>query len=126
MFIEEAMFNRYERSSISDRVIKRIFDGAGRPLSCFPVTSPRFKSDERIEATRNRRMGYLDFIYFILANEHKMLPTSIEYWFRVLDTDGDGVLSLWEIRCFWEEQFDRMIGREMSDPWKFEDFVCGL
>ena len=33
---------------------------------------------------------------------------SLEYWFRVLDVDGDGVLSLYELHHFYEEVLGRL------------------
>lgn len=64
-------------------------------------------------------MSYADFVYFLLANEDKNSVSGIEYWFRVLDGDGDGVISWWEVRAFWEES-------RSGDKWGFEDLVCSL
>ncbi len=36
--------------------------------------------------------------------QDKTHPTSIEYWFRVLDMDGDGVISMHELQVFYDEQ----------------------
>ncbi|KAJ3120091.1 Serine/threonine-protein phosphatase 2A regulatory subunit B'' subunit alpha [Nowakowskiella sp. JEL0407] len=69
---------------------------------------------------------YRDFIWFILSVEDKKTPQGIEFWFRMLDRDGDGVLSLHELRYFYEEQWKRMLNGRMSDPWKFNDFVCSI
>ena len=33
---------------------------------------------------------------------------SIEYWFRVLDVDGDGYLSLYEMEYFYSEMLEKM------------------
>ena len=33
---------------------------------------------------------------------------SIEYWFRCLDIDGDGCLSLYEMEQFYSEMMDKM------------------
>lgn len=37
-----------------------------------------------------------------------VLLTSLEYWFRVLDLDNDGILSTHELHFFFEEQRNRM------------------
>ncbi|KAL2917066.1 hypothetical protein HK105_203498 [Polyrhizophydium stewartii] len=71
-------------------------------------------------------MSYEDFIYFILSVEEKRTIHAIEYWFRCLDLDGDGFISLYEIGYFFEEQYERMLGNRMTDLWRFEDFVCSL
>ena len=49
--------------------------------------------------------------------------SSIEYWFRVLDKDGDGVLSLYELEYFYEEILIRL--EEMNiESLSLENTVC--
>ena len=69
-------------------------------------------------------MTYKDFCKFVFAVNNKNSAFAIEYWFRVLDTDDDGVLSLFELEAFWNEQSKRMAS--FADPWKFHDFLCGM
>ena len=38
------------------------------------------------------RMGYEDFVWFMLSEEDKSTDVSLEYWFRCIDLDCDGVL----------------------------------
>ena len=38
------------------------------------------------------------------ALQDKAQPRSIEYWFRCLDRDGDGFITLDDLHCFYEEQ----------------------
>lgn len=47
----------------------------------------------------------------------------MEYWFRCIDLDGDGVLSMYEMEYFYEQQMKRMerMGVEMLE---FEDCLC--
>lgn len=50
---------------------------------------------------------------------------SIEYWFRVLDIDGDGVLSLFELVYFYEEVLLRL--QELNiDCLSVENTVCQI
>ena len=49
-------------------------------------------------------MGYSDFVWFLLAEEDKGAPSACSFWFRVLDTDGDGQVSLHEMAHFYAEQ----------------------
>lgn len=51
--------------------------------------------------------------------------TSIEYWFRCMDTDGDGVLSMFELEYFYEEQCERM-ERMGIEPLPFQDLLCQM
>ena len=48
---------------------------------------------------------------------------SIEFWFRVLDTDDDGLLSLFELEYFYEEQYRRLM-QQGYEPIPFTDTVC--
>lgn len=50
---------------------------------------------------------------------------SIEYWFRCMDTDGDGVLSMYELEYFYEEQCERM-ERMGIEPLPFQDLLCQM
>ena len=36
------------------------------------------------------RTSYDDFVYFLLAEEDKECHAALQYWFHVLDVDGDG------------------------------------
>lgn len=69
------------------------------------------------------RMSYTEFVWFLLAEEDKTHPTAIEYWFRCMDLDGDGILSMYELEYFYDEQTHRMetIGIETLP---FEDCLC--
>lgn len=62
---------------------------------------------------------------FILSEEDKSTVTALEYWFRILDLDQDGVLCLYELEQFWEQQsaiLEIRAGLRLS--WK--DIVCAL
>ena len=49
----------------------------------------------------------------------------MEYWFRILDTDGDGVLSLYELEYFYNEVLKRL--EEMNiESLSLENTVCQL
>ncbi len=54
------------------------------------------------------KMSYEDFIWFCLSEEDKTTPTSLEYWFRLIDIDGDGVITRYEIEYFFSQQIERM------------------
>ena len=50
-------------------------------------------------------------------------PYSIEYWFRVLDKDGDGFLSLYELEYFYEDILLRL--EEMNiESLSVRDTIC--
>ena len=48
---------------------------------------------------------------------------SIEYWFRCMDLDGDGVISMYEMEYFYEEQMQKMEALGI-EKLPFEDCLC--
>ncbi|CAL8074470.1 unnamed protein product [Calicophoron daubneyi] len=107
LIISRADLARHNNYAISERMIDRIFSGT--------VT--------RGTAFKEGVMTYPDFVWFLLAEEDKRHPRSIEYWFRCMDVDGDGLLSMYELEYFYSEQVARM--EEMGiEPISFEDCLC--
>ncbi|EHH51653.1 hypothetical protein EGM_11075 [Macaca fascicularis] len=94
----------------SNRIIERIFSGA--------VTRGKTIQKEG-------RMSYADFVWFLISEEDKRNPTSIEYWFRCMDVDGDGILSMYELEYFYEEQCERMEAMGI-EPLPFHDLLCQM
>ncbi|KAL7062832.1 hypothetical protein AAHC03_01450 [Spirometra sp. Aus1] len=107
LIITKADLLRHNNYAISERMIDRIFSGAVTRGSSF----------------KEGTMTYSEFVWFLLAEEDKRHPRSIEYWFRCMDLDGDGVLSLYELEYFYSEQSARM--EEMGiEPPTLEDCLC--
>lgn len=101
---------RYGSHSLTYRIVDRIFGGYARPLDT-PQT-PGF-------------MSYTDFIWFCLSEEDKTSDTAIDYWFRCVDMDGDGMITMYDMEFFYREQLHRMqcFGHE---PVKVRDILCQL
>ncbi|KAA8495568.1 Serine/threonine protein phosphatase 2A regulatory subunit B''beta [Porphyridium purpureum] len=99
---------RYANHSLTYRIVDRIFAGYGR----------QFDTDEE-------KMSYTDFVWFCLSEEDKSTRTSRLYWFRCIDLDGDGLITLSDIDFFYEEQLHRMecLGHETVP---LADIVCQL
>ncbi|KAG0342899.1 Serine/threonine-protein phosphatase 2A regulatory subunit B'' subunit alpha [Podila humilis] len=74
---------------------------------------------------QNYRMTYKGFIWFLLAETDKQTVTSIEYWFRCMDLDGDGILTVFELEQLFKEQAARMsiLGME---SFGFRDAICQM
>jgi len=83
---------RYANHSLTYRIVDRIFQGIPRKLS----------------SNDPDKMGYEDFIWFLLAEEEKGSDTALEYWFRCCDMDGDGLLTSQDLLHFYQEQLHRM------------------
>ncbi|KAJ6636669.1 Serine/threonine-protein phosphatase 2A regulatory subunit B'' subunit alpha, partial [Pseudolycoriella hygida] len=111
LFIDQHDLTGHNDHALSARIIDRIFSGC--------VT----------KGVRDRngvpKMSYTEFVWFLLSEEDKTNPTAVEYWFRCMDLDGDGVLSMYELEYFYEEQQQRMeaIGIETLP---FEDCLCQM
>ncbi|XP_073088450.1 serine/threonine-protein phosphatase 2A regulatory subunit B'' subunit alpha isoform X2 [Manis javanica] len=110
LYISQADLSRYNDQASSNRIIERIFSGA--------VTRGKTVQKEG-------RMSYADFVWFLISEEDKRNPTSTEYWFRCMDVDGDGVLSMYELEYFYEEQCDRMEAMGI-EPLPFHDLLCQM
>jgi len=109
LLIDREDLLRYNGHALTCRIVDRIFEGRGRPL----------------DSKEPGYMGYTDFIWFCLCEEDKTSRASIDYWFRCIDLDGDGVLSLYEMEFFYMEQLHRMecLGHEAV---KLPDIVCQI
>ncbi|KAM9613905.1 serine/threonine-protein phosphatase 2A regulatory subunit B'' subunit alpha isoform 3-T19 [Morphnus guianensis] len=110
LYISQKDLARYSDQALSNRIIERIFSGA--------VVRGN-------EVQKEGRMSYADFVWLLISEEDKRSATSIEYWFRCMDLDGDGVLSMYELEYFYEEQCERMevMGIE---PLPFHDLLCQM
>ncbi|NXT03253.1 P2R3A phosphatase, partial [Jacana jacana] len=110
LYISQKDLARYSDQALSNRIIERIFSGAVVRGS---------------EVQKEGRMSYADFVWLLISEEDKRSATSIEYWFRCMDLDGDGVLSMYELEYFYEEQCERMevMGIE---PLPFHDLLCQM
>lgn len=72
-------------------------------------------------------------INFVETDLKVFFSSSIEYWFRCMDLDGDGVLSMYELEYFYSEQVSKMevLGIEtmvfedcLCQVWKWWEFSC--
>ena len=101
---------RYANHSLVFRAIKPIFDQVPR----------------RFESTVPDTMCYEDFVWFCLAEEDKTTETSIEYWFAVVDFDGDGLISQYEMEFFYEEMIHRMTLMGLPEKIPFSNVYVQL
>ncbi|KAL1294670.1 hypothetical protein HN51_055463 [Arachis hypogaea] len=108
-FIDRENLIKYGNHSLTYRIVDRIFSQVPR------------KFTSKVEG----KMNYEDFVYFILAEEDKSSEPSLEYWFRCIDLDGNGVLTPNEMLFFYEEQLHRMECMA-QEPVLFEDILCQI
>ncbi len=100
---------RYDDFSLTSRVVERVMEGRGRPFV----------------AEQSGRMGYEDFVVFLMSEVDKSSDISVDYWFRCLDLDGDGVIAAYELEYFFEEQATRIQQLSQEDVL-FTDVLCQL
>jgi len=91
LLISKEDLARHQDASISARIIDRIFSG---------IVSKQI--------ARTGKMSYSDFVWFLIAEEDKKHRRAIEYWFRLMDLDGDGFISMYELEYFYYEQMKRL------------------
>lgn len=89
--------------------MNRIFDQVPR----------KFKSDQP------GKMSYEDFVWFMLCEEDKTTRRSLEYWFKVVDLDANGVICPYEMEHFYEEQVSRLEALS-HEPILFVDLLCQM
>ena len=100
---------RYGGGTLSTAALQRIVAGYGR----------------RLVSGTPKKLNFEDFVHFCLCEEDKNQPQSIEYWFRILDLDQDGVLSGFEITQLFNEQRERYLAMG-GDELQFEDMLCQM
>ncbi|KAI3968849.1 hypothetical protein MKX01_028999 [Papaver californicum] len=107
--IDKENLIRYGNHALTYRIVDRIFSQVPRRFTC------------KVEG----KMGYEDFVYFMLSEEDKSSAPSLEYWFKCIDLDGNGVLTSNEMQFFYEEQLHRMECMA-QEPVLFEDILCQM
>ncbi|KAL8533359.1 hypothetical protein ACS0TY_009663 [Phlomoides rotata] len=107
--IDKENLIRYGNHALTYRIVDRIFSQVPR------------KFTSKVEG----KMGYEDFVYFILSEEDKSSEPSLEYWFKCIDLDGNGIITRNEMQFFYEEQLHRMECMA-QDPVLFEDILCQI
>nr|XP_025840399.1 serine/threonine-protein phosphatase 2A regulatory subunit B'' subunit beta isoform X1 [Vulpes vulpes] len=110
LLIDSQDLARHNDHAVSTKMIERIFSGA--------VTRGR-------KVQKEGKISYADFVWFLLSEEDKRTPTSIENWFRCMDLDGDGALSMFELEYFYEEQCRRLDSMAI-EALPFEDCLCQM
>ncbi|KAM7380245.1 hypothetical protein PAMP_003557 [Pampus punctatissimus] len=110
LYIDQKDLARHNDQAISHKMIERIFSGT--------VTRDR-------RVYKEGRLSYADFVWFLISEEDKKTDTSLEYWFRCMDLDGDGVLSMYELEYFYEEQCQKLETMAI-EPLPFEDCLCQM
>jgi len=100
---------KYDGHALSRRTVDRIFS----------------ESPTKFTSAVPGKMGYEDFIRFLLCDQDRQTYRSMEYWFHVFDLDGDGCIRDHEMKYFYEEQVQRMECLNY-DTIPFADILCQM
>lgn len=87
----------YSNGALTNLVVQRIFSG----------TVSLNNSMEQV-------IDYCAFVNFLLAEVDKCHPKSIEYWFRIMDLNGDGRISFDEMEQFYNEITANVVRMDMT------------
>lgn len=109
LYIDQNDLKLHNGGALSTKIIQRIFSGA---VTRGPVQ-------------KEGKMSYSEFVWFLISEEDKRHPRSIEYWFRCMDIDGDGFLSMYELEYFYEEQLQRLESLGI-ETLPFKDCLCQM
>jgi len=100
---------KYDGHALSRRAIDRIF-------SEIPA---------KFTSAVPGKMGYEDFIRFLLCDQDRSTERSMEYWFHLFDLDGDCCIRDYEMKYFYEEQVQRMECLSY-ETISFADIMCQM
>jgi serine/threonine-protein phosphatase 2A regulatory subunit B'' len=108
MLISQQDLQKYSPDgTMNPKIVERVFQGHGRRLTC------------KVKG----KMNYEDFVWFCLSEEDKSNPRAIAYWFRVLDLDGDGYLSGFELEAFYSFTKKQLM-QLTTEGIAFPDVIC--
>ena len=105
LYIPKEIFCTYAYN-LGMRTVNRIFDEIPR----------KFISEEKY------MMSYEDFIYYMISEEDKTSPTSIKYWFKVIDLNNEGIITKKEMEYFYEEQIEKLKNNK-KEVMEFKDVL---
>lgn len=107
--IDKEDFSKYDHRALSKKAVDRIFAQVPR----------KFKSEHP------DKMGTEDFLWYLLSEEDKTNRTSIEYWFKVVDLDNNGIITPHEMQYFYDDHFQKLQFSE-HETVNFSDILCQL
>lgn len=96
--LSENDLSNYNLGTLTHRTVERIINVGHIAAFTEKATTPNLARQTLTS------INYFDFIWFLLSEVDKSTPVAIDYWFRCLDTDEDGILSGYELHNFWSDQ----------------------
>jgi serine/threonine-protein phosphatase 2A regulatory subunit B'' len=107
--IDKDDFSRYEGHTLSRKANDRIFEQVPRSFT----------------SQQKDKMSYEDFVWFMISEEDKTTKRSLEYWFKIVDLDNNGIITAYEMEYFYEEQLRRLEYLN-QEAVPFKDILCQM
>ncbi|KAI9351238.1 hypothetical protein BDR26DRAFT_420760 [Obelidium mucronatum] len=115
MYLTLHDLERYSDRGLSHAALARVIECYGR-VPVLPEGGAASGTDDEanpntvamLARNRIKCFGFKEFVAFIMSVEDKTSVPGLYYWFRVLDIDEDGLVSLLEIETFWEHQYTKV------------------
>ncbi|RNC50166.1 protein phosphatase 2 (formerly 2A), regulatory subunit B, partial [Trypanosoma cruzi] len=85
-------------------------------------------SGRPLSSGKSEKLDFEDFVYFCLSEEDKNNSPAVYYWFKVLDVDGDGILSGYELYEFYRENHQRFLefSESPEGDLSYADMMCQM
>ncbi|CAD2095749.1 phosphatase 2A regulatory subunit-related protein, putative [Plasmodium vinckei brucechwatti] len=109
MLIDDNDLYRFDNHSLNDFIVNRIWS----------------RISIKLGGPNQKYMCLNDWIYFLTNYEDMTTNRSIEFWFKLIDLDGDCVIRDHEIKVFFNIQMERLKSHYLEEP-KFEDWLCQM
>lgn len=129
--INKEDFSKFDNYGFSTIALDRIFDKLlfirrNRINRCESLNLLSTSGYElRAEAEQTDQIALEDFAFFLMCEEDRGNDRALSFWFKVVDVNGDGVISTSDMVFFYEEQKKRLETFETEPPLS-EDVICQL
>uniref|UniRef100_A0A8C9GDP3 EF-hand domain-containing protein n=1 Tax=Piliocolobus tephrosceles TaxID=591936 RepID=A0A8C9GDP3_9PRIM len=109
MLIDDNDLYRFDNHALNDFIVNRIWS----------------KISIKLGGPNQKYMCLNDWIYFIMNYEDMTTNRSIEFWFKLIDLDANGIITDHEISVFFNIQSERLKSHYLEEP-KLEDWLCQM
>lgn len=113
LLIDQQDLLRYDQHALSMRTINRV------------VSVLRLSEKMTLTGSAPFVLEYEDFIVFLINEEDKTTARSLEFWFNVVDLDGDGYIRYYEMKHFYDEQCERLEALN-QEAIPFDNIMCQM
>lgn len=128
LIISENDLLNYNDGVLSQNITRQVMRHGCIPAFSKVENNPQLPINESY-ARRDNKLTYIDYIWFLLSETDKSTITAIEYWFRCMDQDSDGIITTYDLAEHWNDQDKKLqdIIEDYSDERiLFDDLIRQL